>query len=497
MPYQPRDTVLNTYRIEELIGEGSFGEVYRVTHLGLKVERAIKVLKRSTPGLGSTEYSDYQKRFQMEAQLGAELNSPSAHSNLLQVHNFQQNNDLLVLEMEYALGGSLADRIALARKTGELIPIAEVVQIGVDVASGLAELHKQGIVHRDLKPGNILLDRKGCAKLGDLGLAQVPGGPSMRSRLSQPSPHPGTPGYMSPEQEDTAKYLNPNSDVFALGLILFELLTGRNYHSVKPGTRMMDLRADIPSWVEKILLRMVDPDPKGRPWDGDEIAELLRRGDQGKKCFNRFPRWVCLAAIAFLITGLYFCWNVILQSEDPTLPIETKAAVTNITETISVPAISIPSSMNTSTHTLTPTNVSPTNTISSATETISVEVAATSVPSLTPSNTIIVNNTQSSSHSPIVNNVFNTGGYITSENQSDTYSIWLEHGNKYYIGYNNCTGLQMSLMAPTGMVVKEFLSCYGSTSYIPNASGYYSLSISDEGGGSQKAYFSIRIHYEK
>ena len=277
MTYQPGDQLLDKYRIEARIGQGAFGDVYRVLHTSLKVTRALKVLRRDAPGIGSTQYTNAQERFQLEAQLGARLNSPNANPNLLQVYDFHSSEDLIVLEMEYASGGSLAERLQKYKEQGQVFPIPEALQIAQDVAGGLAALHAKDIVHRDVKPANILFDNEGHAKLGDLGLAQVPGGPSRRSQLSTPDPHPGTPGYMSPEQENSGAYLTPASDIYSLGLTLFEMLTGRMYRSQRPGTRAANLRADLPAQVDDLLARMLAEAYKVRPWDGAETAGLLRQ----------------------------------------------------------------------------------------------------------------------------------------------------------------------------------------------------------------------------
>ena len=138
MLYNPGDILFQKYRIEELTGQGGFAKVYRVTHLDLNVERALKILNRDAPGIGSSEYSNFRQRFKIEAQLGAQLNTPTPHPNLLQVHNFQQRDDLLILEMEYAPGKSLADWIDWVREKKKPIPIDKVIKIGIDVASGLA-----------------------------------------------------------------------------------------------------------------------------------------------------------------------------------------------------------------------------------------------------------------------------------------------------------------------------------------------------------------------
>ena len=276
MPRQPSDILLDKYRIEALIGQGAFAEVYRVTHLALNAPRALKILRRDAPGMGSSEYHDFRARFQLEAQLGARLD----HPHIIRVYDFEQDGETLILAMEYAEGGSLAEKINQARAKDRPVPIAEAVQIALDIANGLSALHALDAVHRDLKPSNILFDRAGRAKVADVGLAQIPGGPSMRSQLSQAAPHPGTPGYMSPEQESISAYLTPASDVYALGLVLFEMLSGRVYHSQRPGTRAGDLRPDVPRWLDDLLARMLARLPEERPWGGGEAAGLLRAGQK-------------------------------------------------------------------------------------------------------------------------------------------------------------------------------------------------------------------------
>ncbi|MBC8255115.1 MAG: protein kinase, partial [Ardenticatenia bacterium] len=258
------------YRIEELIGEGAFAEVYRATHIKLGVTRAIKVLRRARPGVGSTIFQGFRERFALEAQLGAQLDDP----HLIRVHDFEEEEDTLHLVMEYAPGGSLATRIA---EWGPL-PVDEVVQIGLDVAKGLATLHNNQprIVHRDLKPSNILFHANGRAKVSDLGLAQVPSRSSRRSwGGSLAVGHPGTPEYMSPEQERETGYLQPPSDVYALGCVLFEMLTGRLYKHVRPGTRVRELRTEVPDWLDDLVARCLRKEKEERPWDGEEVIEAL------------------------------------------------------------------------------------------------------------------------------------------------------------------------------------------------------------------------------
>ena len=270
MTLQAGDIILGKYRVEELIGLGarSSTEVYRALHTELLVYRAVKVL----PG-DATSYYEFQQCFQAGAQYGARLN----HPNIIQVHDFGQDGMQVVLVMEYAPGGSLADRLQTLRQGGRMMSVSECVRIAREVAEGLAAIHALDVVHRDLKPSNILFDAQGRAKVSDLGLAQVPSGISMLSQVGQVGViHPGTPAYMSPEQKNSSDYLSPTSDVFALGLILFEMLTGRIYRNVRPGTRASSLRSITPVWLDDLVGRMLADQPQDRPWDGAEVAAALR-----------------------------------------------------------------------------------------------------------------------------------------------------------------------------------------------------------------------------
>jgi formylglycine-generating enzyme required for sulfatase activity/serine/threonine protein kinase len=273
MTYQLGDTILDKYRIEELIGRGACGDVYRTTHLALNDPRALKVLRKDAPGMGSTEFSDYQARFRLEAQLGAKLGD---HPNIVRVHDFEQDDDTLILVMEYIPGGSLTDKLDQVDEPDKQIPIDEAVKIAIDVAHGLSAIHALDVVHRDLKPNNILFDRQGRAKVADLGLVQIYGGLSMRSRLSSGISHPGTAVYMSPEQKQTSDYLTSASDIYALGLVLFKMLTGRMYVFQRKGTRAAVLREDVPGWLDDLLAQMLAEKPEDRPWDGEGAGVFLQ-----------------------------------------------------------------------------------------------------------------------------------------------------------------------------------------------------------------------------
>ena len=277
MYLNPGDTILNhKYRIERQLGQGAFARVYLARHLALDVERAVKIVSRDAPGVGSSLFSDFAQRFQLEAQLGARLD----HPHVIKVYDFEADDEGLCLVMEYAPGGSLADRL----RDGPL-SIDDFLRIAIDAASGLGAIHEQlQAVHRDIKPSNILLDGNGRAKIGDLGLAQAPGGWSQRSVLdTQARFHPGTPQYMSPEQEREYAYLQPPSDVYGLGCVYFEMLTGRPYRTQRPGTRVQDLRREAPEWLDEVVMRCLAEERGDRPWDGNEVAELLRAGQRSSE----------------------------------------------------------------------------------------------------------------------------------------------------------------------------------------------------------------------
>lgn len=262
------DLLANKYRIEAEIGRGAFGRVYRARDIALDRVVAIKELHKGEDDIGSTVFSDYVRRFEREARVQARFN----HPNIVHVYELLRlADDRLYLAMEYVDGESLRDYIA---RRGPL-PVDEALRIMADLLAGLAAVHadERDIVHRDIKPSNVMLTRVGQAKLTDFGLAQV-GDESLRSGAGQP--HPGSPMYMSPEQETTNAYLYPASDVFSAGCVLFELLTGVVYKQAKRRKReLADLRPDTPPWLVEVVARALARDADERPTDAGELGQLL------------------------------------------------------------------------------------------------------------------------------------------------------------------------------------------------------------------------------
>ena len=258
---QPGELILDgKYRVEAQLGKGAFARVYRVLHLKLQQMRAVKVITPDTPGVGSTVLSDYRSRFEQEAQLGSKLESCS---NVVRVYDFEESAGRLCLMLEYMAGGSLGDRLRQYTEQGALMPVEEAVRLTLQAAVGLVSLHGLRAVHRDIKPSNILLDEAGNAKIADLGLAQTAADTSRRSALGSLAPdQPGTPQYMSPEQAGSRDMLYPTSDVYSLGCVLFELLTGKVWRQEMPYIReVRDLRPEVPEDVAVVLGRMLRQTP--------------------------------------------------------------------------------------------------------------------------------------------------------------------------------------------------------------------------------------------
>jgi serine/threonine-protein kinase len=204
---------LGDYQLEGLLGVGGMAEVYQARDAVINREVAVKVLP---PALAADP--NYVERFRNEAQAVGALN----HPNIVPIHTFGEQGPYLYLVMPL-MKESLRDRLLRSAP----LPIAEAVQIAVQILSGLGAAHAQGVVHRDVKPENILLDENGVAKLTDFGIARritiqrASGGPT----LAGTGLPVGTPQYMAPEQlrgED----LDQRADIYALGSVLYELLTG-------------------------------------------------------------------------------------------------------------------------------------------------------------------------------------------------------------------------------------------------------------------------------
>jgi len=200
-------TRLGQYEVQDFIGQGAMGLVYRAYHAQLQRTGAVKVLQGIAPDADSTA------RFRHEAQAIAQMR----HPNIVNVYDFGEHDGTLYMIIEYVPGGSLANRLS----HGQLDPAAALKYLR-GIASGLDYAHGLGIVHRDVKPANVLLEKDDTPVLADFGLAKLLQGSSLKSMTGVTT---GTPAYMAPEQV-TGSRVGPAADRYALATIAYEMLTG-------------------------------------------------------------------------------------------------------------------------------------------------------------------------------------------------------------------------------------------------------------------------------
>lgn len=311
MPLQPGDIIGEHYRIEAEIGRGSFGRVYRAKDTNLNRDVAIKELLKKGGDVGSSDYTNFVDRFRREAQLQASFN----HPHIAQVYHLQEDlsgqetPDQMYLIMEYVEGGSLRDYLNEKRQ----LPPHQAIKITQQLLQALTRVHtdRSDIVHRDIKPSNILLTSGGDTKLSDFGLAQI-GGDSMRS-LSTNRNQPGTPLYMSPEQEKGAGYLYPASDLFAVGCVLFEMLTGEIYkQALKDKKKMKALWSAIPAHLRPILKKSLSNEPDDRFANAADFADALDKASQ----FRQRAKTAVLSTLIFLLLFMLGggVWGVVVRN---------------------------------------------------------------------------------------------------------------------------------------------------------------------------------------
>jgi len=261
---------MGQYRMVERIGQGGMATVYKAYQPSLERYVAVKVLPTylaHDPGFAA--------RFEREAKAIAQLN----HPNILPVYDSGQEGELSYIVMRYVEGGTLKKLL------GQPLALDRVVDLIAQVGDALDYAHQQDIIHRDVKPANVLLDRGRWALLSDFGLAKMTGA-SMQ--ITRTGVGVGTPAYMSPEQAQ-GKLVDGRSDVYSLGIVLFEMLTGqvpfeadtplavliKHLTAALPLPR--EVNPDISEPVERVILKAVAKAPEDRFQRAGEMVEALRR----------------------------------------------------------------------------------------------------------------------------------------------------------------------------------------------------------------------------
>ncbi len=268
---------LGNYRILGTLGQGGMARVYKAYQENLDREVAVKVL----PPWYAADRS-FVERFNLEARLIARL----SHPNIVTVHDANEQHGHLYIVMQFVDGGTLKHRLDQLQSEGRMMDTAEVVSVFTQLADALTYAHEQGIIHRDIKPVNVLMDRSGRPILSDFGIAKVLA--STQLNLTHPGAGVGTPEYMSPEQCQGSA-VDGRADIYALGAMLFEALTGRapfrgdNYpalahsHIYEMPPRPSSINPTIHPVIERVILTALMKNPQQRFQKASDMAEALKQ----------------------------------------------------------------------------------------------------------------------------------------------------------------------------------------------------------------------------
>jgi len=269
--FLPGQVLGGRFRIIAILGKGGMGEVYRADDLTLGQPVALKFLPEELAG-----NEERLERFRSEVRMARQV----AHPNVCKVYDIGQVDGEHFLSMEYVEGEDLAH---LLKRIGEL-PQAKAIQIARQIAAGLAAAHDKGLIHRDLKPANVMLDERGTVRVTDFGLAGT------AEDFTRGNVREGTPQYMAPEQL-RGESVTPRSDIYSLGLVMYELFTGKKAFDAPTMGKLLELRESstasdlsgsmesLDPAVERVILRCLEEDPAKRPPNALVVAAALPGGD--------------------------------------------------------------------------------------------------------------------------------------------------------------------------------------------------------------------------
>jgi serine/threonine-protein kinase len=269
--FDPGAMLAGRYQIIGLLGKGGMGEVYRANDLTLDQPVALKFL----PDAMTTDPA-MLGRFHGEVRIARQV----SHPNVCRVYDIGEVDGHLFLSMEYVDGEDLG---SLLRRIGRL-PSDKAIEFSRKICAGLAAAHDKGVLHRDLKPANIMIDSQGRVVIMDFGLA------ALSDQIQGQEIRAGTPAYMSPEQL-AGREVTVRSDIYSLGLVLFEMFTGKRPFESSTLAEFMQKQYDTSSVsmssfvkdtdpaVENVVLRCLSPDPKVRPQSALSVAAALPGGD--------------------------------------------------------------------------------------------------------------------------------------------------------------------------------------------------------------------------
>ncbi|UOF16511.1 protein kinase [Lysobacter capsici] len=317
---KPGAMLAGRFRIEALIGVGGMGVVYRARDTALDVDVALKLLRPELAARG-----DAFERFRQELLTARQVSSP----RVVRIH------DLIRHEQQWLIGMDLIDGEALDKRLDRdgALPIDDAIAIARQIAEGLAAAHARGVIHRDLKPANVLIDRAGDAYISDFGVARSLAG----SGLTQTGAIVGTPDYLSPEQA-RGEPSDGRSDLYALGLILHEMLTGkmpfdggtiseilaqRMLRTPPPVSR---LRADTPVWLVRLVDRLLRSQPAHRLQSAQAVMQAIDTRHVARDWRPGKTLWIGAASAALLAALGMGAWLWRSPAPSPATPASLSAA---------------------------------------------------------------------------------------------------------------------------------------------------------------------------
>jgi len=265
--------MLGAYRIINQIGQGGMATVYKAYQASMDRNVAIKVLPSQL-----AESQEFTQRFQQEARIIARLE----HPHILPVFDYGESNGITYFVMRYLEAGTLKEKMG----SGQPLSLSEIDRLFGQLADALSYAHSMGVIHRDLKPANALIDSRGNLFLTDFGIAKILEDAS--PRLTQTDAIMGTPAYISPEQAQAQK-VDQRSDIYSLGIILYEMVTGRVpftadtplavilKHVSNPLPLPSTLKPDIPEAIEQVILKALAKNPDDRFATVAEFAAAWKR----------------------------------------------------------------------------------------------------------------------------------------------------------------------------------------------------------------------------
>lgn len=273
---------IGSYRLVQKLGAGGMAEVYKSYQPRLDRYVAIKFIR---PELAVD--TGFRTRFEQEARAIARL----SHSNIVHIYDFGEEEKRYFLVMEFIEGQTLKDYLQTEFKSGRQIPLTLAISIISQVAAALDYAHSHNIIHRDVKPDNILISDKGRAVLNDFGIARIT---DRGEGMTQTGMAMGTPAYMSPEQiQGNKEQLGPPTDIYSLGIITYELLTGHTpftadtpfavmlKHLNDPIPLPRQLNPVLPEALERVLLKVLAKDPADRYQTAGAFVQALHQATEG------------------------------------------------------------------------------------------------------------------------------------------------------------------------------------------------------------------------